>query len=97
MAIRYTRLAMGPPAYACFDEFKPKTWSEVIKMVKRHFLPVDIETKLLTELFELKMSNNNLHTYYTTFNAYRRHLAVADEHSFLAAFNRNTMLAHRRF
>ena len=64
MAIRYTRLAMGPPAYAYFDEFKPKTWSVVIGMVKRHFLPVDIDTMLLTELFELKMSNNDFHTYY---------------------------------
>ena len=57
-------------------------------MVKRHFMPVYIETKLLTELFELKMFNNEFHTYYTTTNAYRRHLAVADEQSLLAAFNR---------
>ena len=85
VAIRYTRLAMGTPAYAYFDEFKPKTWSVV--MLKRHFLPVDIETMLLTELFELKMYNNDFHTYYTTLNVYRRHLAVADEQSLSAAFN----------
>ena len=70
---------MGPSSYAYFDKFKHQKWEELIRMVKLCFIPVDIDTQLLTELFEVKMSNNDFHTYYTTFNAYRRHLALHDD------------------
>ena len=79
---------MGPPSYAYFDELKPRTREDVIGVVKKHFLPVGIETKLLTELFDVNMVNIDFHTYYTTFNAYRRHLAFSDDCYFIVVFTR---------
>ena len=57
-----------------------------MELLKHRFLPAEIDTRLLSEIFDLKMSPGEFHTYYTTFNAYRQHLGEIDDKFLQAAF-----------
>lgn len=62
------------------------TLKDFTDFLKTRFLPSDVDRKLLTELHNLRMVGNDFNTYYTKFQAYRRHLKSIDQAVLLCAF-----------
>ena len=79
VAVRYARYAMGVGAYGHFDDQPIRSWEDFVGTLREMFLPSDIETRLLSEIHQLKMLWNYFNLFLRQFQAYRQHLKTIDD------------------
>ena len=77
---------MGEGAHGHFDVTPITSWEDFIQVLRDRFLPADIETRLLSELHQLRMVGGDFNLFFSQFQAYRQHLRAVDEKTMLIAF-----------
>jgi len=87
-AKRYARIALGRAAHQIFDEdhFSRWSWEEFTSFLYKRFLPPDVQSKLMSELYQLKMQGEDYGAYFRQFQSYRRVLSGIGEPALLQAF-----------
>jgi hypothetical protein len=86
VAVRYARGAMGVGAYGHFDGKGSLSWKAFVDILYARFMPSDIASRLMTELYQQKMVGHDFNLYFSTFMAYRQYLPSIDQTSLVIAF-----------
>ena len=79
---------MGVGAYGHFDGKGSLTWKEFVDILHARFMPSDIASRLMTELYQQKMAGHDFNLYFSTFMAYRQYLPSINQTSLFIAFQK---------